>query len=291
MSRYIIFFLFTLSLYARVDYFVDADVLTIECSKDECSEYKSFVHNDKLVIQLPKLKRKGYQEVFLHGFKITQGFHKENGGFNQISIDKKDIKKYYIKRVDNKIAIFKRFYFTHIPSDKIQKMQRYSLSRECRVDISSLRYILVPYVDFGGDVSLGEMVVHKSVAKEVSEILYGIYLAKFPIKRMRIIESFRSDVSFSKRANNSVGFYCSNEPRDALHAKGMAIDINPMQNPYLAPGVIKPVGSKEYKKRRIKKPGMLSSDSIPVKLFKYYGWHWTPESSVKYKDFQHFEKR
>jgi hypothetical protein len=291
--RYLIYILFTTILFARVDYNIKDDMLTIECTKDECKNYTAHILNNKLIIKLPNNKRRGYEDISLMGYKITQTYIDKDDGYTQIVIDKKDIKKYYVKGLDSKIAIFRRFYYTTIPNDKLKKMKRYTLSKECSIDTSTLRYVLVPYVDFVGDKGMGEIVVHQDLAQEVAEIFYGIYLSKFPIKRLTLVETFKGDENFSMRANNTVGFSCReyNDTNIAsMHSLGRAIDINPMQNPYINGKDIKPIGSREYRKRRILRDGMLTSDSIPVKLFKYYGWKWGGEwSSVK--DYQYFEKR
>ncbi|AFH49593.1 Putative cytoplasmic protein [Ignavibacterium album JCM 16511] len=153
----------------------------------------------------------------------------------------------------------------------------------------NLVLIDVQYYSFDEKLHQGQLVVHKSVEGDLKEIFEIIKEIKFPIhKAVPIVKyGWNDDVSMS--VNNTSAFNYRRF-RDAgivsYHAKGLAIDINPLQNPQIKRGKTIPEGS-TYDKS---KPGTLTEASQIVKEFRKRGWMWGGfwRSS---KDFQHFEKR
>ena len=158
-----------------------------------------------------------------------------------------------------------------------------------------LKLLSIPFVNFGGNEELGEMVVAASVADGVLSLFADIYAASFPIASMRLIDRFGGDDYASMDANNSSAFnYREIVGGTGLseHSFGTAIDINPVQNPYVFDGNILPAAGKPYAdpaNRLASVPGMIVADGPVVEAFKRIGWHWGGEWDNK-KDYHHFSK-
>ncbi|MFN3871419.1 MAG: M15 family metallopeptidase [Ignavibacterium sp.] len=154
---------------------------------------------------------------------------------------------------------------------------------------NNLVLIDVQYYSFDGKLHQGQLLVHKSAAKDLIEIFEIIKEIKFPVQRVVPIVKYGWNDDVSMRANNTSAFNYR-KLRDAnivsYHSKGLAIDINPLQNPHIKRGKTIPEGA-EYDKSR---PGTITDSSTIVKEFRKRGWIWGGfwRSS---KDYQHFEKR
>jgi hypothetical protein len=150
--------------------------------------------------------------------------------------------------------------------------------------VRELVHIDLPFVDFNGRPRTGQMVVHTALAEEIKEIFEKIKEAGFPIESM--VPARRSRPKGP--TNNTSSFnYRKIIGTDALsqHSYGRAIDINPALNPFFSRHGIVPKGAIYDKKR----PGTLSEDSPPVKIFESYGWLWLGGKESN-KDYMHFEK-
>jgi hypothetical protein len=164
----------------------------------------------------------------------------------------------------------------------------------CPVPIEDLRYITVSYVDFEQVPRHGELIMHKSVAGEILEIFKEIYDAGFPIARMELVDNFGADDSASMSANNTSAFNfraVSGTSNLSKHAYGLAIDINPVQNPYVvrADGYVSPPEGREYADRGSARPGMIMPGDAVLAAFASRGWTWGGD--WKYTiDYQHFQK-
>lgn len=154
---------------------------------------------------------------------------------------------------------------------------------------NNLVQIDVQYYSFDDKLHQGQLVVHKSAAKDLIEIFEIIKEIKFPVQKVVPIVKYGWNDDVSMRANNTSAFNYR-KVRDAnivsYHSKGLAIDINPLQNPHIKRGKTIPEGA-VYDKSQ---PGTLTDSSIIVKEFRKRGWMWGGfwRSS---KDYQHFEKR
>ncbi len=153
----------------------------------------------------------------------------------------------------------------------------------------NLVLIDVQYYSFDDKLHQGQLLVHKSAAKDLIEIFEIIKKIKFPVERVIPVVKYGWNDEISMRMNNTSAFNYR-KLRDAniisYHSKGLAIDINPMQNPHIKRGKAIPEGS-VYDKS---KPGTITESSVIVKEFRKRGWLWGGfwRSS---KDYQHFEKR
>lgn len=145
--------------------------------------------------------------------------------------------------------------------------------------------IRVNYIDFNGDAKSGVIECNKKVAKELESIFKELFRIKFPIKEINPISYYDNDDMRSVKANNTSCFNYrfvigSNKLSD--HSTGNAIDINPMQNPWVHPSAHK-IEGREYNPL---KKGTITDDV--VEIFKLYGWSWG--GNWKNPDYQHFFK-
>ncbi len=168
----------------------------------------------------------------------------------------------------------------------------------CPVAIKDLRYLRLTYHDFDGEDQVGELIVHKDIANEMVTMMQEVYNLGYPIRQMRLISEFKGNDWQSIEADNTSAFNCrraTGSKKWSKHAYGKAIDINPLENPYISrKGKISHKASLKYRKR-IHRDNSASDRAVllpadPVtRLFKAYGYRWGGDWHHT-KDYQHFAK-
>ena len=177
-----------------------------------------------------------------------------------------------------------------------------SWKQNCPVALKDLRYLNMAFIDFSGNTQIGEMIVHKDVAKDVTQIFEMLYVEKYPIRKMHLISRYHGNDYKSIEADNTSAFNCravtGNKNKWSNHAYGKAIDLNPIENPYVSRK-----GTSSHKKssaylpaKRMRKHNassanravLLNNDKV-VRRFKSYGWRWGGDWRY-IKDYQHFDK-
>ncbi len=191
------------------------------------------------------------------------------------------------------------FYYTDIPVDVKSKMIGSSypkVSDGVIVSLNDLAYVKLRYVDFDGNDQDGEIIVHKVVAQEVVDIFQGLYEARYPIGLVALVDEFGADDIKSMEANNSCGFnyrVVAGTTTLSNHAYGLAVDINPIYNPYVkkksdGSDYVSPAIAKDYVKERDGEY-CIDKDDLAYQLFTSYGWGWGGDYK-SLKDYMHFEK-
>ncbi|MCL2350365.1 MAG: M15 family metallopeptidase [Defluviitaleaceae bacterium] len=156
-----------------------------------------------------------------------------------------------------------------------------------------LSYLTISHVDFDGEDRIGHMIVAAEIAGEVLDIFKEIYEARFPIHSIKLIDYFDADDYLSLMANNSSAFnfrYIAGTNIISRHGFGMAIDINPIQNPYARGETIKPAIGAQYLDRAYIRPGMIVPGDAVYTAFTSRGWTWGGNWTWP-KDYHHFERR
>jgi hypothetical protein len=161
----------------------------------------------------------------------------------------------------------------------------------CPVATRDLRLLRLDYWGFDGDVHQGELVVHHDVASSVVRVFGKLFAERFPIERMELVDAFDGDDDRSMAANNTSAFNCRSVTGHpgvwSEHSYGRAIDIDPLQNPYVAGGTVEPPAGASYVDRSRHAPGMIHAGDPTVRAFAAIGWGWGGSwSSIK--DYQHF---
>ncbi len=163
----------------------------------------------------------------------------------------------------------------------------------CPVPLGDLRYLRLSHWDFAGRVRQGELVVRAKHAEALVGVFRTLYAEKFPIQRMELVSDYDGDDERSMAANNTSAFNCrtvAGTDRWSQHSFGAAIDLNPVQNPYVTPSGISPASGKTYAKpstRRETVEGLITADSLVVRAFREAGWEWGGDWASP-KDYQHF---
>ncbi len=185
------------------------------------------------------------------------------------------------------------------PQIKKQMINGNSYRAGCPVKLDSLRYIKLTYWGFDNKEHIGELIVNKSVVNDVVNIFKELYNIKYPIRKMRLVSNYGGSDFASIEADNTSAFNCrfvDGTHKWSNHSYGKAIDINPIENPYVSKS-----GHTSHKKsypfvKRVKinntapyKAMILNNDKI-VKIFKKYGWRWGGDWRCC-KDYQHFDKK
>ncbi|MGJ0560734.1 M15 family metallopeptidase [Methylocystis sp.] len=158
---------------------------------------------------------------------------------------------------------------------------------------NALVLLRVPYLDFNGNAQTGSLIVAKSVAKAVAAAFEEIYDSrKFRIYRMSLIDEFGGDDARSMAANNTSAFNCRTTDRGAMsrHAYGMAVDINPVQNPYREGNLTEPEAGRAYdepSERRSDIVGIIVDGGVVTRAFARQGWRWGGHWKRSI-DYQHF---
>jgi poly-gamma-glutamate synthesis protein (capsule biosynthesis protein) len=164
----------------------------------------------------------------------------------------------------------------------------------CPVPLSDLRRLTMSYVGFDGSTRTGVMVVHAEVAREVVGVFETLYEAGFRIERMQVVDAYGGDDNASMAANNTSGYNCRTVAGTSTfsdHAFGKAIDINPVQNPYvIGDQVLPPAGRRFVDVDRApgvdRLRGVIAEDGLVTRAFERIGWSWGGDFSDP--DYQHF---
>lgn len=151
-----------------------------------------------------------------------------------------------------------------------------------------LRLTSVRYYSFDGKLHQGQLVIHKSLQKDIIEIFHELEKKRFPVAKVIPVSKYNYSDDESMSDNNTSAFnYRTIEGERLLskHAFGKAIDINPFLNPIIRRGIINPKGATYDPKAA----GTITKNGIVVQVFKRKGWQWGGVWRTT-KDYQHFEK-
>lgn len=161
----------------------------------------------------------------------------------------------------------------------------------CPVGPAQLRQIRLVYWGFDNQPHTGTLVVHASVVAATVQVFATLYRARFPIRSIRPASDFGGDDDASMAADNTSGFNCRyvsgpGPRRWSVHAYGQAIDVNPVENPYLDGVSVRPAAGAAYLDRSRYRPGMALRGGVLVAAFAAVGWAWGGNWSPP--DYQHF---
>jgi hypothetical protein len=184
---------------------------------------------------------------------------------------------------------------TTVPEDYRARMIGVSWKPGCPVPIDDLRIIEMNHWGFDGTVHEGgRLMVHEDVATDVVAAFGEMFAAGFPIRRMELIEEYGGSDDASMEADNTSAFNCrpitGSPGRFSIHSYGKAIDINPVENPYVRGDTVLPPAGADYLDREDVRPGMIVKNDAVVKAFKNRGFEWGG-SWNSLKDYQHFEAK
>jgi D-alanyl-D-alanine carboxypeptidase-like protein len=167
---------------------------------------------------------------------------------------------------------------------------RHSYRAGCPVGPAELRTVRLTYWGFDGRRHAGRLVVHRRVTSDVVRVFRRLYETRFPIRRVVPVSRYRGSDDASMAADNTSAFNCrfvSGTSRWSTHAYGLAIDVNPVENPYVFSGTARPPAGRRYLARAPYRPGMAVEGGVLVRAFESVGWKWGGRWRGS-PDYQHF---
>ena len=190
-----------------------------------------------------------------------------------------------------------RFFYVTLTEELKERITGISYpapGQSCRVPYEDLRYVRLMYVNFENEEQEGELMVHRLVADDVLDIFYTLYTQRYPLACVRLVDDYGevADDNLSMADNNTSSFcyrQVTGSRKLSWHSFGAAIDINPVQNPYINGKRVSPPEGREYLNRKDKRPDMIDHSDLCYKTFKAHGWKWGGDFSGD-KDYQHFYK-
>jgi hypothetical protein len=161
----------------------------------------------------------------------------------------------------------------------------------CPVGPENLRLLTLAFVGFDGGEHTGELVVHQDSADRIVGVFRTLFDARFPIERMELVDVYGADDDRSTMANNTSAFNCRPVTGGggwSQHSYGRAIDVNPVQNPYVyGDGHVLDPNAAPFTDRGRTDPGMIKPGDVVVSAFSGIGWGWGGNFN-SIKDYQHF---
>lgn len=169
---------------------------------------------------------------------------------------------------------------------------------ECPVALSELRLLRVTYWGFDRRAHEGQIVVNERAARPLAKVFRRLFELRFPIKHMRFADAYGPSSLPSSEKDISGSFDCSParpSPCDpdaetgwSNHAYGLAIDLNPIENPYTCGGRVFHRESRPYLDRSPLRRGMVTPEV--VRAFRSVGWGWGGDWPGATKDYTHFSE-
>ncbi len=182
--------------------------------------------------------------------------------------------------------------FAHTVSPVTKAQLPHSWRSGCPIPPSALRRVRLTYWGFDGRPHTGALVVNERAVGDIVVVFRRLYRARFPIRRLRPIDVYRGSDERSLAADNTAAFNCRyvvgpGPRRWSTHAYGLAIDVNPVENPYVEGGRVRPPAGRAYLNRSKVRPGMAVRGGLLVRAFAAVGWQWGGRWAGT-PDYQHF---
>jgi hypothetical protein len=192
---------------------------------------------------------------------------------------------------DTKTASFESSIEVIGSSLKAQMMASGSWKSGDPVSLSQLRLIHVSYWGFDSKPHTGSLVVNAEWAAKLCAVFHKLYDARFHISSMNLIDEYGASDRRSMNADNTSAY--NGRWRGgttnvwSMHAYGLAVDINTVENPWVYSSGVSPEAGRAYTDRSLKTKGMIHAGDVVVQAFASIGWTWGGSWSTS-KDYQHF---
>lgn len=197
----------------------------------------------------------------------------------------------------NQEIIDSLFITEELSQEIINRIAGKSYKEDADIPHSDLRYIKVLHMGFDSKTYIGEMIVNKTIADDMIDIFRELYKTSYPIEKMSLIDEYHADDIQSMEDNNSSAFnfrFIDGTTRRSVHSDGLAIDINPLYNPYVrtrdGEKEVLPESAWEYVDRDKENDYYIRKGDPCYQAFISRGFTWGGEWKNS-KDYQHFEKK
>lgn len=195
-----------------------------------------------------------------------------------------------------RITVAEGFYYEPLSEDIKEKISGKSFRENDIIDYSDLRLVTVRYIGFDDMEHDGVLIVNVQVADDVAAIFKDLYDARYQIEKIRLIDEYNADDDASMADNNTSAFcFRQIDGQDNIsdHSYGIAVDINPLYNPYVRSGFgernVLPVNAGAYADRTADFEHKIVPGDVCYNAFVSRGWKWGGEWDFP-KDYQHFYK-
>lgn len=173
-----------------------------------------------------------------------------------------------------------------------ERMTGVSWHRGCPVGLDELRLLTVSHWGFDGGVHRGRLVVNRDEAKAMLGVMRTLFRLHYPIRQMRLVEAYGGNDHRSMAADNTSAFNCRFVAGSggvwSEHAYGRALDLNPLENPYVTEsGYVSPPAGAPYADRSRHAQGLIHRGGPVVAAFAAAGWEWGGNWAWP-RDYQHF---
>ncbi len=185
-----------------------------------------------------------------------------------------------------------------IPERVWLAMQGKTFRPNAHIRRDDLRHVRALHRDAEGRILIGELVCNKLIADRLVRILRKLYASRYAIERMVLPDVYDGDDERQMRANNTSCFNyrpIAGTERLSKHARGLAIDINSLYNPYFkvrkdGRRIVQPATAERYLNRKRAFRYKITAGDLCCRLFKSEGFEWGGDWR-SCKDYQHFELR
>lgn len=168
---------------------------------------------------------------------------------------------------------------------------------EPEISLDELRYVHILHMDFEGSPAEGELICNETIAQDLLEIFYELYRSEYRLEKVLLIDEYDGDDNASMEDNNTSCFNyrpVEGSTRLSKHAYGLAVDINPLYNPYITYETdgsekVQPASASAYADRSLSFPYKIDEEDLCCKLFLEHGFTWGGHWN-NVKDYQHFQK-
>ena len=238
-----------------------------------------------------KIRSLKLSSIVLISFLFTGCENKmEKIELNDVISIEEDVKELNLKEELEDSPVFTK---SEIPVHIKQKMLGNSMPEDATISFDELSYLRVSHIDYNGKTQVGEMIVNNKLADEVLDIFRDIYIAGFPIEKIKLIDDYGASDHKSMIDNNSSSFCyrtIAGTSQVSNHGLWVSIDINPFYNPHVlkSKGTVDPPEASKYADRSLDEIGMIKRNDAVYEAFISRGWTWG--GNWNNPDYQHFEK-
>lgn len=201
-------------------------------------------------------------------------------------------------QLENRVTYTEGFYYEAISDNLRRYITGISYPAEdAEISLDELRYVHIWHYNFDGDPTEGELICNEAIAQDVVEIFYELYRNEYRLEQVHLIDEYDGDDISSMEANNTSCFNyrpIQDSTRLSKHALGLAVDINPLYNPYITYNTdgtedVSPVSGSAYADRSASFSYKIDESDLCYKLFIQHGFTWGGNWN-SCKDYQHFQK-
>ncbi|HST82499.1 MAG TPA: M15 family metallopeptidase [Kineosporiaceae bacterium] len=180
---------------------------------------------------------------------------------------------------------------------RVRKVSARSLGpswrRGCPVPVSDLRSVSVRFWGFDHAPHTGVLILNRDVVKRTRRVFATMFERKFPLRQVRPVSEFKADDDLSMAADNTSAFNCrkavaAGPASWSRHAYGRAIDVNPVENPYLFGKRVLPPAGRKFADRSHARRGLIRRADPIHRAFLDAGYRWGGDFSNP--DYQHFDR-